>query len=150
MGFVVCFRTGVPRTERDHSSPIISGNYEVYQNHVTAHHWRNHILGGSTNGVLFKKLSAWLSINEESEICQSYVTLLSWGHGTWGCVSKGLISKSSNWCPLPVYKWSYGDLAKLHAHVIMVSPATECDYFMGSSPRSGCTYYLNLMTSDYQ
>ena len=53
-------------------------------------------------------------------------------------------------CPLLIYNWRYGDLAKLHSHVIMTSPATECNCFMGSFPRASCTYYLNLMTSDYQ
>ena len=52
--------------------------------------------------------------------------------------------------PLPIYNWRYWDLAKLHSHVIMTSPATVCGYSMGSTPRAGYTYYLNLMTSAYQ
>ena len=40
------------------------------------------------------------------------------------------------WCLLPIYNWRYGDLAKLHAHVIMASPATECDCLMGCSRRA--------------
>ena len=48
------------------------------------------------------------------------------------------------WCPLPIYNWRHGNLAKLHAHAIMMSPASECICLMGSSPRAGCTYYLNF------
>ena len=98
MGFLVYFPTGVPVTELDRSSPITSGLIEIYQNHLTTHQWRNHNLRESLNGVLFKMQSARLSINEDSEIWQSYVTLLSRGCATWRCVSKGLISKNSSWC----------------------------------------------------
>ena len=45
MGFVVYFRMGIPLTELDHISPIISGNYEVYQISVT----KNHVIKKSSN-----------------------------------------------------------------------------------------------------
>ena len=48
MGFVVYFPTGVPLTEIDYSIPIIFGNYDVYQNHVTTYQRCDHNLGGST------------------------------------------------------------------------------------------------------
>ena len=48
MGFVIYFKTDVPLTELDHSSPIISGDIETYQNHATTHQSRNHNLGEST------------------------------------------------------------------------------------------------------
>ena len=37
LGFVFYFGTVVPLTGFDHSSPIIAGKYEVYQNYVTTH-----------------------------------------------------------------------------------------------------------------
>ena len=97
MRFVFYFRTSVPLTGLDHSSPIISGNCEVFQNHVTAHQWLNHNLGGGSTQVT-------------SLYC----------HGVMA-PQDVFPSRSSPkaptdvriWCLLPIYNWTYRNLAKV-------------------------------------
>ena len=75
-----------------------------------------------------------------------FLVILIW------CTFKGTSPKTVTdvWIRLPISNWRYGDLAKLHAHLMMTSLATQCNYSIDFSPRPGCTYYVNLMTSAYQ
>ena len=100
MRFAIYFRRGVPLTGLDHSSPIISGNYEVYQNHVIAYQWRNHNLGGGS--TQFVKVT--------SLYC----------HGVMApqdVFPSGSSPKAPTdvriWCLLPIYNWTYRNLAKV-------------------------------------